>query len=399
MGTSESMALGQRLAVLLRSLEFWGVVATFAAVVVALWASWRAVTAEHRVNKARASMMNRRARTAVDGLIDSVRLTKGDVPFVFLEDSKPREYVTVGTYSELVEQFHNEIKGMLLESYYLKSEERFMLNHLHRSLTHLLVYTAEQGDYPENATAGLVHTLEKSKAVLDKYDLKRSPWWRRINARLDTWRTARHERRGKSVSSKIEYEQESTMKENDSLSIREIVLKRYEIDYAYHHQKEIMAWTASSVYFIFSVAFFAYMAENALRDPLKTVATIVLSLVYVCLFTFLNSQFKSRWDTLDRISRWQIGFSERWEQLTDSQAYKHLTEISLDERKSKPLFLKRRKGWLIFLLFLLAPISYPIFIFCPNCIEARYRTEIPTYTLLTAFFVGQLLFIWLRAGT
>ena len=185
------------------------------------------------------------------------------------------------------------------------------------------------------------------------------------------------------------------MNENDNVSIREVILKRYEIDYAYHHQKEIMAWTASSIYFVFSVGLFALLAKDALQDPLRAVATIVLSLLYICLFTFLNSQFKSRWDTLDRLSRWQIGFSEQWEQLTGSQAYKNLTKACVDKDKMKPLFLKGRKGLLIFLLFLLVPITYLIFIFCPNWIEARYRTEIPTYHLLTAFFVGQLLFIWL----
>jgi len=73
----------------------------------------------------------------------------------------------------------------------------------------------------------------------------------------------------------------------------ETLLKLYELNEKYHDTKEKMAWLASSLYAVFSVAFFKY-AHNVqlhdLKDSLK-IGIIAFSIgTFICVLRFINFQ-------------------------------------------------------------------------------------------------------------
>ena len=178
--------------------------------------------------------------------------------------------------------------------------------------------------------------------------------------------------------------------------IRQVIIERYRIDYAYHHQKELMAWTASSIYFGFSVGLFVFVRQHGIDYRAQCVLTAGLPLIFLSVFIFLNNQFTSRWHALDRIHRWQSAFADHWDNIRLSVDYRALEsriDSELRERGEKS-FLNQRSGCTIAILMMSFPLTFLIFIIQPNQIDSRYRTEIPTYVLAAFFLLAQIFTVW-----
>jgi len=209
--------------------------------------------------------------------------------------------------------------------------------------------------------------------------------------------------------------------------MKEEIKLLYDINERYHDKKEEMAWVAASLYFTFSIAIFLNFKNQALCITQKITLTVFLSIIYFCLITYINLQFRCRWDSVDK----SFYLLKEIEKLINS------TEISddylFDINHSKST--SRNTGE-IFLLSILFPIFVAVFLILgiikmitylfykiyygiwkvckkqipkkneiisriceysirsSNTFDSRYRSEIPAYSLSLYFLIGQLIIIW-----
>ncbi len=166
--------------------------------------------------------------------------------------------------------------------------------------------------------------------------------------------------------------------------LREITLQE-----SYHNHKEKMAWTASSLYFLFTAAFAAWLISQTTEIFCiqKIIIAIVLLLVLVCGIIFIAMQFKMRWYSTDisvvlhrvvyqllsgKSVRDYINESEPLLKLDGKFNYPEVIEHAIQTLHDK------RKHW------------------CKERKDDRYRTEIPTYCLMIILFASQIivLCIW-----
>jgi len=84
--------------------------------------------------------------------------------------------------------------------------------------------------------------------------------------------------------------------------MKEIVLKRYELNEGYHDAKVNTAWTAASLYLAFSVAVVKWLLDPEIAiDVHHYVVLIVLLLaVYLAALAFTAIQFRCRWESVIR---------------------------------------------------------------------------------------------------
>jgi hypothetical protein len=179
-----------------------------------------------------------------------------------------------------------------------------------------------------------------------------------------------------------------------------------QIQETYHNHKEVMAWTATSLYLAFAFLFIVKVQSLTPKDILalfgnwpsaKDILTlIVLALIFCFAMVFLCMQFSMRWNSSDisEIVRKYL-FLLELENLTHPQNLLHIRYISVkghiypdeimrDIKKRRP---KRTLGLVL--------KSIPL-VFCSGT-DPRLKSEIPSYVITSLLFATQVaLFFHIR---
>ena len=178
-----------------------------------------------------------------------------------------------------------------------------------------------------------------------------------------------------------------------------IILKNIEMNENYHDKKEKMAWIASSIYFAFSLLILRWLIDETIDGYQKIMLLVLLAVIYTSALCFISLQFKLRWESVEKSD----ALREVLRNLKDldlAPSFPDKSEHYLEIERNKDE--NKRKMWLILLLTISFPIlllSYAVYKLLGGCkwqIDSRYRTEIPTYTIITYFFIAQLILLICR---
>lgn len=190
-----------------------------------------------------------------------------------------------------------------------------------------------------------------------------------------------------------------TMKngENKTIAVYEVLLKMIAEEAEYHSKKETLAWIASSVYFAFSLFLLNWLFHNPLCGLQKWALVALLTIIYVAALSFISLQFLGRWQSVERYDAYN-SILRSTEVTRSIRAFKKRIQEEIEKRQVQ----RRRHIWeiLLFSFYLFIVVPWVIVVLSDHkkskkgsrpCIDSRYRTEIPTYAIITAFFAAQLL--------
>jgi type IV secretory pathway TrbL component len=179
--------------------------------------------------------------------------------------------------------------------------------------------------------------------------------------------------------------------------MKEAVFRKIELNEHYHQSKETMAWVASSLYLGFSVAVIKWLFEKPLCVSQNIFSTIILSVVYLAALAFITFQFRHRWQSVYE----SYALNDLLKECTDEapvSAFPELYEKAVEVHKNKKC--NKRNAFLIMVLTIFFPIVAILFLLYrvsgrkKDIIDSRYHTEIPTYGLITYFFVSQVILLY-----
>lgn len=189
--------------------------------------------------------------------------------------------------------------------------------------------------------------------------------------------------------------------DNIKSQLIEALQKNVEHRMSYHNHKEVMAWTASSLYFVFTAALvgwlFSYAAQKHAasffnRHYLGTeqaFALVILFLVFLSAIAFVYMQFTARWIAADEVfilRRYVFNVLSK-----DENYAKNLLEISHlgPNNRTYPDRIERSIRRLKAKRNLLGVLKAALCLFSGRT-DLRYWSEIPTYFLLVVLFLSQI---------
>ena len=174
--------------------------------------------------------------------------------------------------------------------------------------------------------------------------------------------------------------------------MKDVILKYIELNEAYHDKKEEMAWIATTIYLTFSVVTLGWMIGK--HPPVvfscleKSLIAGLFGIIYLCAIRFISFQFYRRWVAVYLTPALEHILSEI-KPGDQPCSFPALYKKQKDEEEEKPG--NKRKGFVFLLVYTLIPFlllsSRDI---CGNKFDLRYKTEIPTYTIITYMFIAQL---------
>ncbi len=177
--------------------------------------------------------------------------------------------------------------------------------------------------------------------------------------------------------------------------MKDVILKHIELNEKYHDIKERMAWVASSIYMGFSVLLIRWLLETKhVFDP-KWPIMVGLTIVYMCVFCFVLFQFEHRW-----MSAYKSIELKNVLRISNGRSVYAFPDMLADEvNKEENKKCNKRNYLFIIFLTLVFPLYFAVYLIYKTLgrpcyiADSRYHTEIPTYTILTYFFLAQLYFI------
>ncbi len=177
--------------------------------------------------------------------------------------------------------------------------------------------------------------------------------------------------------------------------MKDVILKHIELNDKYHDMKERMAWVAISIYMGFSVLLIRWLIETkCVFDPTWPII-VGLTIIYICVFCFIMLQFEHRWMSVDKSTA-----LENVLRISNGTSISKFPDILIDELvKEQNKQGNKRCYLLIIFLTLIFPLYFGIYLIYkalgrPCYIaDSRYHTEIPTYTIITYFYLAQLYFL------
>ncbi len=177
-----------------------------------------------------------------------------------------------------------------------------------------------------------------------------------------------------------------------------LIIKKMELNEQYHQAKEKMAWVATSLYLTFTLVSFKWLNNESYYSISEAFPTIlILLVVYLSALSFVTFQFRHRWQSVYE----SYALVDLLRQVDDSsqiRSFPDLFKNKMEEHKAKRE--NKRRPFLIMILTLLFPavaisfLIYRVFGGRKDIVDSRYHTEIPTYALMTYFFIVQLSIIY-----
>ena len=166
----------------------------------------------------------------------------------------------------------------------------------------------------------------------------------------------------------------------------------------YHDHKETMAWTASSIYFLFSIVIINWLITTdftkiKLSLPFIKVWVIIgFTILYICVICFVYMQFKMRWYAADisiviRKCLFLCTIEKLFPKKEEFLPINKINNINaFPESIQKQINLLHEERNICNFLVAVISIILLFGIFCGN-IDNRFKTEVPTYILITFLFV------------
>jgi hypothetical protein len=180
--------------------------------------------------------------------------------------------------------------------------------------------------------------------------------------------------------------------------MRDLIVKKMELNEQYHQAKERMAWIATSLYLTFTLVCYKWLRNLSFTGFGEAFPTIfLLSTVYLSALAFISFQFRHRWQSVYE-SYALVDMLSKVDTATQVDAFPEAYKAAIEEHKAKPE--NRRRPFLMAVLTVFFPIVAAIFLVYrilggrKDIINSRYHTEIPTYAIVTYFFVLQLTAIY-----
>ncbi|MEW5813775.1 MAG: hypothetical protein AB1798_00025 [Spirochaetota bacterium] len=174
----------------------------------------------------------------------------------------------------------------------------------------------------------------------------------------------------------------------------DLILKKIELNENYHQNKEKMAWIATSLYLTFTIVSFRWLHNRSFdyfEEELLTI--LILAVTYLSALSFVSFQFRHRWQSVYE-SYALLNLLRQIDTDTAVNLFPDLYNNAMETEKNKRE--NKRRPFAIMILTLLFPIMatvyliYRIFGGKKDVIDSRYHTEIPTYAILTYFFLVQI---------
>ena len=231
------------------------------------------------------------------------------------------------------------------------------------------------------------------------------------------------------------------MANDNGPTIRDVILKKYELTDKYHDAKAYSAWLVSAAYFGFSIGFIMYWSKTC-DSWLNLGVSVFCFAVFSGAMSFANLQFRHRWSSVVQTSMMDWIFRYHWETVLTGGDFTRLQNQheELVEAQENAGIGKGRRGLEIVTIAITYPFALLVhFLFMlficrkqrqnaaakmrevdhiqstcyfrtltdkqkrelrctrrivSGLIDTRYRTEIPAYTISLYFFITQILFIW-----
>ena len=186
---------------------------------------------------------------------------------------------------------------------------------------------------------------------------------------------------------------------NDHL---EVLMRLIDKEDRYHQVKENMAWVAVPFYAGFAGAVSIWYWKNPQQPPLTTAFGVGLIIIYLCVLVYVQLQFRSRWDSVNRTNRYTRQLRSMVPQLFETKQY-------APEQERNPiaiLFFTILFPFLaVFLLFPWAAFYFyekeknPESTTPRDALSTRYLTEIPVYTILLVLLIAQIIVLILKCDS
>jgi cytochrome bd-type quinol oxidase subunit 2 len=178
----------------------------------------------------------------------------------------------------------------------------------------------------------------------------------------------------------------------------DLIIKKMELNEQYHQTKEKMAWVATSLFLTFTLACYKWLYGLSFDNFGEAFPTIfILSTVYLSALAFVSFQLRHRWQSVYE-SYALMDMLRKVEATSQVSSFPDLYKTAIEDHKAKKE--NRRRPFMIAVLTLFFPIAAAAFLVYrilggrKDIINSRYHTEIPTYAIVTYFFILQLVAIF-----